>query len=355
MVSIPQAEADKRVWLRRVSLDLIWPAADAEELDAFVADQSPEAHDKVVDAVARQSAVRRALGPTLDGYLALQRLVGAGGRGPQFAETHLALARLDRRVAELGQRLRPDAARNARRRRTLSQRPRSAASDRISGPAVLHLQSHHAGWTRRSSIRRKAMLGLTFNCAKCHDHKYDPFSQVEYYQLRAALRAVSDSHRDGSRPDRTLRRTASRACSTRISTCRRTCTCAATIAIRTRAARWNPPCPRFLSSDEMQLAIAPVSLPVEATYPGLREFVVTRIARPPSNRLRPLARQFDAARKTLVESEAVAKAAAAKTELAAASTEALRQPTNRPSSSSATISRCRKARRVGATHRSMEL
>ncbi len=31
----------------------------------------------------------------------------------------------------------------------------------------------------------KAFLGLTFNCAKCHDHKYDPFSQVDYYSLRA--------------------------------------------------------------------------------------------------------------------------------------------------------------------------
>lgn len=31
----------------------------------------------------------------------------------------------------------------------------------------------------------KAFLGLTLNCAKCHDHKYDPISQVDYYNLRA--------------------------------------------------------------------------------------------------------------------------------------------------------------------------
>ena len=42
----PQLQADKRVWLRRVSLDLIGLPPTLEEIDAFLADQSPEAPDK---------------------------------------------------------------------------------------------------------------------------------------------------------------------------------------------------------------------------------------------------------------------------------------------------------------------
>jgi hypothetical protein len=33
----------------------------------------------------------------------------------------------------------------------------------------------------------KAFLGLTINCARCHDHKYDPFPQRDYYRLRAVF------------------------------------------------------------------------------------------------------------------------------------------------------------------------
>jgi len=53
----------------------------------------------------------------------------------------------------------------------------------------------------------KAMLGMTFNCAKCHDHKYDPITQAEYYGLRAffepyqirtdSVGGVLDFERDG--------------------------------------------------------------------------------------------------------------------------------------------------------------
>jgi hypothetical protein len=53
----------------------------------------------------------------------------------------------------------------------------------------------------------KAFLGLTFNCAKCHDHKYDPVDQVDYYNLRAVFEphqirldpvpGVTDFEKDG--------------------------------------------------------------------------------------------------------------------------------------------------------------
>tara|TARA_R110002096_G_scaffold199271_17_gene383143 strand:- start:13064 stop:15889 length:2826 start_codon:yes stop_codon:yes gene_type:complete len=40
-----------------------------------------------------------------------------------------------------------------------------------------------------------AFLGMTINCAKCHDHKFDPIQQADYYRLRAALEGVQQGQR----------------------------------------------------------------------------------------------------------------------------------------------------------------
>src|SRR3981081_1488971 len=46
------------------------------------------------------------------------------------------------------------------------------------------------------------MMGLTVGCARCHDHKYDPVKQKDYYQLFAIFNSLDDKPLDGnaSRP-----------------------------------------------------------------------------------------------------------------------------------------------------------
>ena len=47
----------------------------------------------------------------------------------------------------------------------------------------------------------QTFLGLTINCARCHDHKFDPVRQVEYYQIASALSGVRHGERDLSAID----------------------------------------------------------------------------------------------------------------------------------------------------------
>jgi len=60
-------------------------------------------------------------------------------------------------------------------------------------------------WMRHNvEYTGKAFLGLTFNCAHCHDHKYDPIEHDDYFRLRAFFEPMSirmDQVADGPRPD----------------------------------------------------------------------------------------------------------------------------------------------------------
>ena len=102
---------------------------------------------------AGQPAVRRALGPALDGRLAVQRLGRLRRRGPREPAAHLALARLDRRVAQRRQGLRPDGRRDARRRRGRPGRPRRPSAPPASSSATGTSSTATSGSTTRSSTR----------------------------------------------------------------------------------------------------------------------------------------------------------------------------------------------------------
>ena len=269
---VAQPEADRRVWLRRVSLDLTGLVPTPEELAAFLADESLEAHDRVVTGLLDSPQYGQRWGRH---WMDIWRYsdwwgLGAEVRNSQKHIWHWRDWIVDSVNSDKGydQMLREMLAADELYPNDL---------DKLRATGYLARQYfifNRTTWLDETiEHSAKAMLGLTFNCAKCHDHKYDPLSQVEYYRLRAVfepyqIRAemvpgepdfekdgiprVFDAHLDvltwlhvrgdDQNPDKS-------------------CT-------------MEPAVPAFLSSDELKLEIESVLLPTEAAYPGLRESVV---------------------------------------------------------------------------------
>ena len=137
----PSEPAAKNVLLRRVYLDLVGMPPTPEELRAFLADDSRRRLRARGRPPAGQPAVRRALGPALDGRLALQRLGRLRGRSAREPAAHLALARLDRRIAQRRPALRRDDPPRCWPPTSCARQPRRSAGHRLSGAQLVSLQS----------------------------------------------------------------------------------------------------------------------------------------------------------------------------------------------------------------------
>jgi mono/diheme cytochrome c family protein len=187
----PSPEADRITLIRRLNLDLIGLPPNIKEVRDFVADKRPDAYERLVD-----------------------RLLASPHYGERWARHWL------------------DAARYADTNGYEKDKPRSIwpyrdwvikalnddlpfdeftieqlAGDLLPNPTVE--QRVATGFLRNSMLNQeggiepeqfrvealidrmdtlgKAFLGLTINCCQCHNHKYDPFAQKEYYQLYAFL------------------------------------------------------------------------------------------------------------------------------------------------------------------------
>ena len=195
-------EADPATLLRRVTLDLTGLPPTVEEVRGFLADERPNAYEHVVD--------RLLASPHYGERMALQWLDTAryadtngysidGGRHmwawrDWVIDAYNRNLPYDRFVVEqLAGDLLPDA----------DERTRIA-----SGFNRNHMITHEGGTIEeeylveyaadRVATTSQAFLGLTMGCARCHDHKYDPFSQREYYQLFAYFNSVTDRGNDGN-------------------------------------------------------------------------------------------------------------------------------------------------------------
>jgi hypothetical protein len=193
----PAPEAARTTWLRRVTLDLTGLPPTLAEMDAFIADKSANAYEKVVD-----------------------RLLSSPRYGERMASEWLDLARyadthgfqVDRYRAvwpwrdwvirafnrnlpydqfvtwQLAGDLLPGATKDQRL---------ATAFNR------LHMQNEEGGIVEeefrvayvvdRVNTFGTAFLGLTLDCTRCHDHKFDPLTQKDYYSLFAFFQNIDES------------------------------------------------------------------------------------------------------------------------------------------------------------------
>ncbi|WP_345246874.1 DUF1553 domain-containing protein, partial [Nibrella saemangeumensis] len=192
----PAAEADKATLLRRVSLDLTGLPPTPAEVDAFLADNSPNAYEKVVDRLlASPHYGERQATEWLD----VARYADTHGYQDDGLRTMWPYR--DWVIRAYNQNLPYDKFITWQLAGDMLPSP---TKDMMLATAFNrnHQQSQEGGIVDeeyrveyvadRTNTFGKAMLGLTVECARCHDHKYDPISQKDYFSLYAFFNSNND-------------------------------------------------------------------------------------------------------------------------------------------------------------------
>jgi hypothetical protein len=192
----PSPEADRKTLLRRVTLDLTGLPPTPAEVDAFLNDRSPDAYEKVVDRLLASprfgermatpwlNAARYAdtNGYQSDGERTMWRwrdwvidAFNANMPFDQFTVEQLAGDMLP--SATLEQQIASGFNRNHRGNAEGGIIPEEYAVEYV----VDRVETTATVW-----------LGLTIGCARCHDHKFDPIAQKEFYRLFAYFNNVPE-------------------------------------------------------------------------------------------------------------------------------------------------------------------
>ncbi len=202
----PSPEAPRATLIRRMTLDLTGLPPTPAEVEAFEADRSPDAYEKVVD--------RLLASPRYGERMVLEWLDAAryaDSNGYQTDGTRAMWPWRDGAIDALNQNLPFD-------QFTVEQ----IAGDMLPGATVRqkvasgfhrnHMLNGEGGRIAEESrvdyvvdrveTTATIWLGLTAGCGRCHDHKYDPISQKEFYRLFAYFNNVAETG-GGDRRDST--------------------------------------------------------------------------------------------------------------------------------------------------------
>jgi hypothetical protein len=199
----PSPEADRGTLIRRVSLDLSGLPPTPEEVDAFVKDASPGAYERVVERLLASPHygerwarhwLDSARYADSDGYEKDSGRPFAWRYRDWVIDALNADVPFDRfTIEQLAGDLLPGATLDQKiatgfHRNTLTNKEGGVDQEEFRVAAVVD----------RVTTTGKVWLGLTVGCCQCHDHKYDPLSQREFYQLFAYFN--SDREADVNAP-----------------------------------------------------------------------------------------------------------------------------------------------------------
>lgn len=200
----PSAAADRAALIRRVTLDLTGLPPTLEEVDTFLADESPDAYEAVVDRLLASDAYGEHMARL---WLDLARYGDSAGYADdplrtiwgyrdwvirafnqnmpfdQFTIEQLAGDLLDEPTTD-------QLIATAFHRNTLTNSEGGTDDEEFRNVAVVD----------RVNTTLAVWMGTTMACAQCHTHKYDPITQTEYFQVFALLNNTADSDKKDESP-----------------------------------------------------------------------------------------------------------------------------------------------------------
>ncbi|MCF6284179.1 MAG: DUF1549 and DUF1553 domain-containing protein [Candidatus Hydrogenedentes bacterium] len=199
----PSTEAERRVLIRRLYLDVLGLSPTPEEVASFLNDTAANAYENLVNQVLAS--------PHYGERWARHWLDVVGFAETDGFETNVPRPNAWRYRDYVIQAINDDIPYTQFIKEQLAGDALDAdratgylvagAKDIVKSPDIVLTKNQRDGELHDMVNRTSAaFLGLTAGCAKCHDHKFDPISQRDYYQLRAVFAGVQHGDRD-IRPD----------------------------------------------------------------------------------------------------------------------------------------------------------
>ncbi|WP_199756776.1 PSD1 and planctomycete cytochrome C domain-containing protein [Tautonia sociabilis] len=200
----PAPEADRAALIRRVSLDLTGLPPTPEEVDAFLADQSADAYESLVDRLLASRSYGEHMARL---WLDLARYADSAGYADDPARTIWAYR--DWVIDAFNANMPFD-------QFTIEQLagdllPEPTESQLVATAFHRNTMTNSEGGTDDEEFRNAAIvdrvnttmtvwMGTSIACAQCHSHKYDPIPQTDYFRLFAILNTTADADRRDEAP-----------------------------------------------------------------------------------------------------------------------------------------------------------